>query len=49
MDQLIQETGEQYANHKNFLDRKKNDLEDAKKNLEREQKTNREIHGQIDG
>lgn len=41
-DQLITETGDEYAQNKNFLDRKNAELEDAKKNLEREIRTNKE-------
>lgn len=48
-DELINETGEQYGSAKEFLDKKKSDLEDNKKKLEREIENNKETQSNIDG
>jgi hypothetical protein len=40
---LINETGEQYGSAKDFLDKKKADLEDQKKKLGREEENNKEL------
>ena len=42
-DELINETGEQYGSAKDFLDKKKSDLEDHKKKLDRERDNNKEL------
>jgi hypothetical protein len=48
-DELINETGEQYGSAKDFLDKKKSDLEDHKKKLERERENNKELESNIGG
>lgn len=48
-DELINETGEQYGSSKDFLDKKKADLEDHKKKLEREIDNNKETESNIAG
>ena len=42
-DELINETGEQYGQSKDLLDRRKSDLDEHKKRLAREQDNNKEI------
>ncbi len=39
---MINQTGEDYGSAKDFLDKKKVDLEDHKKKLEREKENNKE-------
>ena len=46
-DELINETGEQYGSAKDFLDKKKTDLEDHKQKLERERENNKELESNI--
>lgn len=46
---LINETGNQYANTKNFLDRKMADLEDDKAKLAREKENNKTLESEIAG
>ena len=46
-DELINETGEDYARAKDYLDKKKGDLEDHKGKLQREQDNNTELRGNI--
>ena len=46
-DELINETGEDYARAKDYLDKKKADLEDNKNKLAREQENNQEQLGNI--
>lgn len=46
-DELINETGEQYGSAKDFLDKKKSDLEDHKKKLDRERDNNKELESNI--
>ena len=46
-DELINETGEDYARAKDYLDKKKNDLEDHKAKLVREKDNNTELDGNI--
>ena len=48
-DELINETGEQYGSSKEFLDKKKADLEDHKKKLDREKENNKELESNIGG
>jgi chromosome segregation ATPase len=48
-DELINETGEQYGSSKEFLDKKKADLEDHKKKLDREKDNNKELESNIGG
>lgn len=48
-DELINETGEQYGSAKDFLDKKKVDLEDHKRKLEREKENNKEQESSIAG
>ena len=48
-DELINETGEQYGSSKEFLDKKKADLEDHKKKLDREKENNKELESNIAG
>lgn len=48
-DELINETGEQYGSAKDFLDKKKTDLEDQKKKLEREKDNNKALESDIGG
>ena len=46
-DELINETGEDYARAKDYLDKKKADLEDHKKKLSREHDNNTELEGNV--
>ena len=46
-DELINETGEQYGQSKDFLDKKKADLEDHKKKLQQEKDNNKEAESKI--
>lgn len=46
---MINETGEQYGSAKDFLDKKKADLEDHKKTLDRERENNKELESNIAG
>jgi chromosome segregation ATPase len=46
-DELINETGEDYARAKDFLDRKRSDLDDHKDKLSREKDNNTELEGGI--
>lgn len=46
-DELINETGEQYGQAKDFLDKKKSDLEDQKQKLNREKENNKETDSSI--
>lgn len=46
-DELINETGEDYARAKDYLEKKKADLEDNKNKLQREQDNNTELNGSI--
>ena len=46
-DELINETGEDYARAKDYLDKKKADLEDNKTKLQREQDNNTGLNGDI--
>ena len=46
-DELINETGEDYARAKDYLDKKKADLEDNKTKLQREQDNNTVLNGDI--
>jgi coiled-coil domain-containing protein 39 len=48
-DELINQTGEQYGSSKDFLDKKRSDLEDHKKKLEREKENNKELESNIAG
>jgi chromosome segregation ATPase len=48
-DELINETGESYGSAKEFLDKKKVDLEDHKKKLDREKENNKELESNIAG
>ena len=48
-DELINETGEQYGSAKDFLDKKKADLEDHKGKLAREKENNKELESGIGG
>ena len=42
---MINQTGEQYGSSKDFLDKKRSDLEDHKKKLDREKENNKEHKG----
>jgi hypothetical protein len=44
---LINETGEDYARAKDYLDKKKADLDDNKTKLQREQDNNTQLNGDI--
>jgi len=44
---LINETGEDYARAKDYLEKKKADLDDNKSKLAREQENNTELNGNI--
>lgn len=46
-DELINETGEDYARAKDYLDKKKADLEDHKNKLKREKDNNLDLDGQV--
>jgi len=46
-DELINETGEDYARAKDYLDKKQGDLEDHKQKLQREKDSNTELDGNI--
>ena len=46
-DELINQTGEQYGSSKDFLDKKRADLEDHKKKLDREKENNKELESNI--
>ena len=46
-DELINETGEDYARAKDYLDKKQGDLEDHKQKLQREKDNNTELDGGI--
>ena len=46
---MINETGEQYGSAKDFLDKKRSDLEDHKKKLDRERDKNKELDSNIGG
>ena len=46
-DELINETGEQYGSAKDFLDKKRADLDDHKRKLGRENDNNKELESQI--
>ena len=46
-DELINESGVQYGERKNFLERKKEELEQHVGRLNREKETNKETEGQI--
>lgn len=48
-DELINETGEQYGQLKEFLDNKKKDLDDNKNKLDRERANNKELESNIGG
>jgi hypothetical protein len=48
-DELINETGEQYGQAKDYLDKKKSDLEDQKGKLNREKENNKETDSSIAG
>lgn len=46
---MINKTGEEYGQSKEFLDRKKADLDDHKKKLDRERDNNKQLDSDIAG